>query len=164
MESAAERSVRKTMDSLEIRPLTRTDLADAARLLVTLNPDTPLQVVSARLATILAEHPHYRIVGAFREDRLVGVCGAWIATKIWCGRYLEIDNLVVDPGLHSGGIGTRLIAHLEAIGRESGCEMIMLGSYTANRASHRLYHRLGFEIWGFNFVKPLGNWSGKDGG
>ncbi len=149
------------MDPIEIRPLTIYDIADAARLLGTLNPDTPLPVVTARLETILAEHPHYQIFGAFREDRLVGVCGAWIATKIWCGRYLEIDNLVVDPELRSSGTGTLLISHMETIGRESGCDIIVLDSYTANHPSHRLYHRLGFEIWGFHFVKPIGNWSGK---
>jgi ribosomal protein S18 acetylase RimI-like enzyme len=149
------------MDSHDIRPLSNSDLAEAARLLGTLNPDTPLPLVRERLDTMLAEHPHYLLLGAFMGDRLVGVCGAWIATKIWCGRYLEIDNLVVDPELRSGGVGTRLIQHLEAVGRERDCKLLVLDSYTANHPSHRLYHRLGFEIWGFHFVKPIGDWSGK---
>jgi ribosomal protein S18 acetylase RimI-like enzyme len=151
------------MESPDIRPLTNADFAEAARLLGTLNPDTPLPLVRERLDTMLADHPHYQIVGAFIGNRLVGVCGAWIATKIWCGRYLEIDNLVVDPELRSGGVGTRLIRHLEAIGRERDCKLLVLDSYTANHPSHRLYHRLGFEIWGFHFVKPIGDWLGKDG-
>jgi ribosomal protein S18 acetylase RimI-like enzyme len=150
------------MDTVEIRTLTASDLADAARLLGTLNPETPPHVVSTRLETILAEHTHYRIFGAFENGLLTGVCGAWIATKIWCGKYLEIDNLVVDPECRSSGTGTRLIGHLVEYGRENGCEIIVLDSYTSNHASHRLYHRLGFEIWGFHFVKPIGNWSGKD--
>ena len=150
------------MENPDIRPLVKSDLSEAARLLGTLNPDTPLPLVRERLETILAEHPHYEIVGAFIGGNLVGVCGAWIATKIWCGRYLEIDNLVVDPALRSSGVGTCLIRHLEAIGRERDCTLLVLDSYTANHPSHRLYHRLGFEIWGFHFVKPIGNWSGKD--
>ena len=150
------------MEKPDIRPLVKSDLSEAARLLGTLNPDTPLPLVRERLETILAEHPHYEIVGAFIGGNLVGVCGAWIATKIWCGRYLEIDNLVVDPALRSSGVGTCLIRHLEAIGRERDCTLLVLDSYTANHPSHRLYHRLGFEIWGFHFVKPIGNWSGKD--
>jgi ribosomal protein S18 acetylase RimI-like enzyme len=150
------------MNPPEIRPLENNDLAEAVRLLGTLNSETPLPVVRERLETILREHPHYQIVGAFVDGRLAGVCGAWLATKIWCGLYLEIDNLVVDPEARSSGIGTCLIHHLEALGREHGCKLIVLDSYTANHASHRLYHRLGFEIWGFHFVRPIGDWSGKD--
>lgn len=150
------------MENADIRPLADADLAEAARLLGTLNHETPLPVLRERLETILAEHPHYQIVGAYLGERLVGVCGAWIATKIWCGRYLEIDNLVVDPELRSGGVGTRLIRHLEALGREKDCKLIVLDSYTANHPSHRLYHRLGFEIWGFHFVKAIGDWKGEE--
>ena len=150
------------MNPVNIRPLDDSDLAETARLLGTLNPDTPLPLVRERLDTILAEHPHYHLIGAFTADSLVGVCGAWIATKIWCGRYLEIDNLVVDPAQRSGGVGTLLIQHLEALGRERDCKILVLDSYTSNHPSHRLYHRLGFEIWGFHFIKPIGDWSGKD--
>lgn len=149
-------------ESVTIRPLAAADLPETTRLLGTLNRDTPLPLVRERLETILREHPHYQIVGAFMNDRLVGVCGAWIATKIWCGRYLEIDNLVVDPELRSSGVGTRLISHLEETGRQMDCTLLVLDSYTSNHASHRLYHRLGFEIWGFHFIKPIGDWSGKD--
>jgi ribosomal protein S18 acetylase RimI-like enzyme len=147
-----------------IRPLAASDLPDAVRLLGSLNPETPLPLISERLETILREHPHYQIFGAFDGGCLAGVCGAWIATKLWCGRYLEIDNLVVAPGERSAGIGTRLIEHLQAIGRGRGCNLIVLDAYTSNHASHRLYHRLGFEIWGFHFIKPIGDWSGKGGG
>lgn len=147
--------------SVDIRPLRQHDLGDAAWLLGTMNPDTPLPLVRDRLETLLRDHPHYQIAGAFREGRLAGVCGAWIATKIWCGRYLEIDNLVVDPAVRSGGIGSALIRHFERIAAESACNLIVLDSYTSNHASHRLYHRLGFEIWGFHFIRPIGDWSGK---
>lgn len=151
------------MTSVFIRPLGQTDLENAVHLLGALNPETPPLVVRERLEAILATHPHYQLAGAFDGDSLVGVCGAWIATKIWCGRYLEIDNLVVDPARRSGGTGTLLIRHFETLARELDCKVIVLDSYTSNHASHRLYHRLGFEIWGFHFIKPVGDWSGKNG-
>ena len=150
------------MDSVEIRTLDYADLPAASRLLGNLNPETPLSLVCERLTAILGDHPHYQIAGAFIDGRLVGVCGAWIATKIWCGRYLEIDNLVVDPELRSGGVGTRLLRHFEQLAVQNDCKIVVLDSYTSNHASHRLYHRLGFEIWGFHFIKPIGDWSGKD--
>jgi ribosomal protein S18 acetylase RimI-like enzyme len=143
------------MEPLTLRPLGETDLPSAAELLVFLNPSIPCETLRERLGTILLDHPHYRLTGAFYGDRLVGLTGAWIATKVWCGRYLEVDNLVVHPDARSAKIGTRLIENLEATAREEACEILVLDSYTSNHPSHRLYHRLGFEIWGFHFVKPL---------
>ena len=146
------------MEKTTIRPLEATDLADAAALLTFLNPETPSATIAARLDTLLADYSHYELIGAFADGTLVGVAGAWVATKIWCGRYLEIDNLVVAPAQRSAGIGSLLIRHLEALARERDCNIIVLDSDTANHPSHRLYHRLGFEIWGFHFAKPVGDW------
>jgi len=146
------------MDQPTIRPLVSENLSDAAALLATLNPETPAAIVEERLHTLLADHPHYELFGAFADGKLVGVAGAWIATKIWCGLYLEIDNLVVAENQRSSGTGSRLIEHLEGVARERGCKLVVLDSYTTNHPSHRLYHRLGFEIWGFHFVKPIGDW------
>jgi GNAT superfamily N-acetyltransferase len=148
------------MPDVRIQPLAPGDLASAANLLTQLNPETPAALVAERLRTLLADHSHYELFGAFSAGKLVGVAGAWIATKIWCGRYLEIDNLVVDPGQRSTGVGTLLIQHLEALARQRDCKIIVLDSYAANRSSHRLYHRLGFEIWSFHFIKPIGDWKG----
>lgn len=143
------------MDGTVIRALDAGDIDAAVSLLSFLNPSTDLQTLRERLQTILTEHPHYHLSGALVDGELVGLCGAWVATKIWCGRYLELDNLVVHPDHRSTKVGSRLIQHMEALGREKECEILVLDSYTSNHPSHRLYHRLGFEIWGFHFVKPL---------
>ena len=143
------------MQSPRIKPLGREDIASSAALLAFLNPDVPENVLAERIETIFADHPHYQLFGAFSEEEMVGLAGAWIATKIWCGRYLEIDNLVVHPGRRSSGAGTALIQHLEKMAREAECTTMVIDSYTANRQSHRLYFRLGFEIWSFHFIKPL---------
>lgn len=149
------------MDPVHIRPIPAAELPDASRLLVTLNPETPASIIAERLESILSDYPHYHLIGAYAGDKLAGVAGAWIATKIWCGRYLEIDNLVVDPVHRSLGIGSLLIGHLESKARESGCKIVVLDSYVANHPSHRLYYRLGFEVWGYHFVKPIGDWKGN---
>lgn len=138
-----------------IRQLANDDLPAATILLAHLNPSVPRDVLARRFETILAEHPHYLAFGAFVDGELAAVASAWIATKIWCGRYLEIDNIVVDPARRSSGLGSALIRHLEEIAREKDCNIAVLDSYTSNHPSHRLYHRLGFEIWGFHFIKPL---------
>jgi ribosomal protein S18 acetylase RimI-like enzyme len=149
------------MQEICIRLLTTADLHPAAEILTQLNPETPAAIIATRLETILAEHGTYQIFGAFAGETLAGVAGAWIGTKIWCGRYLEIDNLVVAAEQRSSGLGSRLIQHLEALAVERDCKVVVMDSYAANRPSHRLYHRLGYEIWGFHFIKPIGDWQGS---
>ncbi len=148
------------MAEISIRPLGPADLPTAAQLLAPLNPDTSQGLILERLKTVLTDHPHYELFGAFSDGTMAGVAGAWIATKIWCGRYLEIDNLVVSENHRSCGIGSRLMAHLEELARERDCKVLVLDSYASNTASHRLYYRLGFEIWSFHFIKPIGDWKG----
>jgi ribosomal protein S18 acetylase RimI-like enzyme len=146
------------MKPISIRALAPDELAQASELLQELNPDVPVTVLAERLHTLLRDHSHYELIGAFSETQLLAVAGAWVATKLWCGRYLEIDNLVVASSQRASGIGTQLIQHLEGIGRDRDCKVMVLDSYTSNQASHRLYHRLGYEIWGFHFIKPIGDW------
>lgn len=140
---------------VEIRLLSPDDLNAATGLLAQLNPGVPEEIVRQRFETILADHPHYHAYGAFNGPELIGLAGAWIATKVWCGLYLEIDNLVIDPAHRSSGVGTCLMNALENRANELGCKLLVLDSYVSNSASHRLYHRLGYEIRGFHFVKEL---------
>ena len=140
---------------MEIRVLNPDDLAAAVGLLAHLNPTVPVETVRRRFETILTEHPHYQAYGAFSGGTLIGLAGAWVATKVWCGLYLEVDNLVIDPEHRSSGIGTLLMNALEVRARELGCNILVLDSYVSNSPSHRLYHRLGYEIRGFHFVKEL---------
>ncbi len=140
---------------IAIRLLGEDDHLAATGLLAHLNPDCPGSTLVERFRTILADHPHYHPYGAFLDGRMVGFAGVWIGTRIWSGRYLEVDNLVVHPGHRSLGVGTLLLDHFVALARERDCRMVVLDSYTSNHPSHRLYHRLGFEIWGYHFVKPL---------
>ena len=136
---------------------------EVIRLLALLNPETPTAVLEQRLADLLREHPNYELIAAYLPDgRMAGITGLWTGTKMWCGRYLEIDNLVVDPDCRSAGVGTAIIEYAESLARLRHCNLLILDSYTGNRASHRLYHRLGLEVWGFHFVKTLGDWSGAD--
>ena len=141
---------------ITFRQLFEADALSAVGLLAHLNPDCPVPVLRDRFATILRDHPHYRAIGGFATDgKLLGFAGIWIATKIWCGKYLEVDNLVVHPSHRATGVGTAILRHLEDLARAEDCNLLVLDSYTCNHASHRLYHRLGYEIWGFHFIRQV---------
>ena len=100
--------------------------------------------------------PHnYFQVGAFDGDRCMGISGVWIGNKLWCGKYLEIDHIVIRNEARSEGIGKTLVDFLKKLAEEEQCISIGLDSFTFNHQSHKFFFREGFEIKGFHFVHVL---------
>lgn len=100
--------------------------------------------------------PHnYYQVAAYQNDELIAVSGYWIATKLYCGRYFEIDNFIVTEHARSSGVGTMMIDWMEKEAKSMKCNFLMLDAYTGNKSAHRFYLRLGFNITGFHFMKEV---------
>ncbi len=136
-----------------IRLLAENELAIMMPLIETLNPDIPPAVLAQRLAEI--RENDYRCAGAFVDDRCVGVAGMWFGTRFWCGRYVDIDNVVVDPSWRGHGIGQALLDWVEDYARRQGCEKAVLDAYVTNDRAHAFYMRRGYRIIGFHFDKDL---------
>jgi len=98
---------------------------------------------------------NFKMVGAFLGDKLVGVSGYWILRMLYCGRYIQVSSFIVEEEKRGLGIGQKILKELQKIGRELGCEKIILDSFTENKKSHPLYFREGFHIRGFHFMKDL---------
>jgi len=100
--------------------------------------------------------PHnYFQIGAFDGDECIGMSGAWIGNKLWCGKYLEVDHIIVSSECRSKGVGGLLLEFLKAIAQEENCGSLGLDSFTHNHQSHKFFFKNGFEIKGYHFVKVL---------
>jgi GNAT superfamily N-acetyltransferase len=100
--------------------------------------------------------PHgYHCIAAFLEDRIVGVAGYWLGARFYCGEYMDVDNVVVDPELRAQRIGAQMMDWLEAKARDLGCKLVVLDSYVTYAGAHRFYFRQGYEILGFHFFKRM---------
>jgi len=97
----------------------------------------------------------YKIVAAFKGDKMVGISGYWISLMLYCGRYLQASNLVVDKDLRKSGVGKKLLNYLESKAKKMDCKKMVLDSYVLNTKSHPLFFREGFYIRGFHFMKDL---------
>jgi GNAT superfamily N-acetyltransferase len=101
----------------------------------------------------------YQMLLAFNESdnglELLGVAGFWVSRMFYCGRYLQVSNLIVNEKFRSNGIGKKILQYLEMIALKQQCIKIVLDSYTENKRSHSLYFGEGFYIRGFHFVKDL---------
>ena len=122
-------------------------------LIVQLTPELS-QADYARLLTGMVPHNYHQLV-ALDEDHTVGVSGYWLGHKLYCGKYLEIDNFVVDKEHRSSGVGGLLLEWLEAEARREGCSLLMLDAYVENFNAHRFYYRHGFHARGFHYLKRL---------
>jgi GNAT superfamily N-acetyltransferase len=101
----------------------------------------------------------YRMVAAYDADQCVGICGIWVATKIYSGKYMELDNVVVADTHRSHGIGKLLCDYATELARAEGVEMMMLDAYRENHRAHAFYERDGFIRRGFHMLRPIAGWA-----
>ena len=98
---------------------------------------------------------NYKMVAGYIDDKMIAVSGYWIARMLYCGRYLQASNLVVDENFRGRGAGKQILNYLENKARDLGCDKMVLDSYTENKKSHSLYFGEDFYIRGFHFMKDL---------
>lgn len=140
--------------TLQIRVLTRIeDMLDQIETIRFLYPNITLEKYQEFLSEML---PHnYTQIGVFENQTCLGITGCWSATKLWTGKYLEIDNFVVNPEYRSKGIGKMLTDFIEQKAVDLGCSSIVLDAFTGNFGAHRFYYNQGYSPKGFHFVKVL---------
>ncbi len=127
----------------------------AFSLVKLLNPALTESVFEKHLSEML-HLKNYFLINAFdQKNTLVGVCGYWIATKFYCGKYMEIDNFIIDPNHRNLNYGQLFLQHLEKIAQKEKCETVMLDAYVENFNGHRFYYRNGYIARGFHFLKKV---------
>ena len=111
----------------------------------------------AHYTSLLAQMvPHnYKQILVFHENRVVAVCGFWIGTKIWCGKYLELDNVIVSKDFRSHDIGKRMTRYLIDKAKKEDCNMLGLDVYTDNYRGIKFYMNEGFIPRGFHMINVL---------
>jgi GNAT superfamily N-acetyltransferase len=118
-----------------------------------LYPTMPIEKYTNYLSEMVAHN--YIQIAVFENEVCLGITGCWTNTKLWTGKYLEIDNFVVNPEHRSKGIGKILTDYIEQKALNLGCSSIVLDAFTANFAAHRFYYNQGYGPKGFHFVKIL---------
>lgn len=118
-----------------------------------LYPSLTIQQYSTELDVML---PHnYGQVAVFEGDECLGISGFWVGNKLWCGKYLELDNIVVLESHRSKGVGKLIFDFLSRKAQELNCTMMSLDSYTYNFKAHKFFYNEGFAPRGFHFINIL---------
>ncbi len=115
------------------------------------------QLTEDQYTTLLGEMVpnNYFQAAAYEGDNCVAVSGYWICTKLYSGKYIEIDNFVVDHHHRGKNVGKLLLDWMLEEGRKNGCKTAMLDAYVENFRAHHFYYREGFIARGFHYLKAL---------
>jgi GNAT superfamily N-acetyltransferase len=120
-----------------------------------LNPKTEKELVAQRLQDLLKTD--YQCVGVYHNSKLIAISGIWILNKIYAGKHIEPDNVMVHPDYQKNGIGEILMNWIHNYAKEIGCISSELNCYVKNPGGVRFWIRQGYNIVGYHFIKRLEN-------
>jgi GNAT superfamily N-acetyltransferase len=118
-----------------------------------LYPNMSIQTYETYLQEMIPNN--YTQIAVFENNKCIAISGCWIGTKLWCGRYLELDNVIVHPNHQQKGVGKLISKYLDEKAEKLNCNIMALDAYTTNFKAHRFYYNQGFGPKGFHFVKIL---------
>jgi aminoglycoside 3-N-acetyltransferase I len=101
---------------------------------------------------LLLAKPHFMVLVALSEDRVVGGLAAYVLDKFEQERKeIYIYDLAVLEGHRRRGIATRLITELKGIARQIGVYVIYVQADKVDDAAVKLYQSLGTKEDVFHF-------------
>nr|WP_310555366.1 GNAT family N-acetyltransferase [Flavobacterium sp.] len=140
--------------SMQTRELTTiTEMLSQFEIITYLYPNFTVEKYESYLNEMI---PHnYKQLAIFENDVCVALTGFWTGTKLWSGKYIEIDNFIVHPDHRMKGLGKIMTDYIDAKANELGCTMIVLDAFTGNFKAHRFYYNQGYAPKGFHFIKMI---------
>ena len=142
-------------ENLSIRELTSSDLEEIILLTKHLNPDLTEDKLRSRTLEMF-EFDNYKCFGLYDENQtLLGLTGLWITVRLYSGKQIELDHLIINPEIQSKGIGRVFLNLMEIWAKENACDTAELNTYVQNSKSHKFYFNTGYQILGYHFQKNL---------
>ena len=139
---------------METRILTqKEEMLQQLEIIKQLYPDFTIEKYGTLLDEMLKGN--YQQIIVTKNNQTLALTGVWIGTKLWSGKYVEIDSFVVHEAFRGQKIGDILIAEVHKIANEVNANQIVLDAFTTNFAAGKFYINHGFNPKGFHFVKIL---------
>jgi len=122
-------------------------------LVALLNPGTSEKILLERLNVMMENN--YQCLGVYDKEKLIGVCGLWTLMKLYNGKHLEPDNVIILPEYRGKGIGELLMEWIDNYAAENNYEAIELNAYVENLKGVEFWKKTGYFIRGHHFQKLL---------
>lgn len=134
--------------------LTDKNIVEIAKLGKQLNPKLSIEKIESYLKEMFT-FSNYNCFGLYQNKKLIGISSGWVTVRLYCGKQLELDNVIIDNKLQSKGLGTHFFELIENWANEQNFDSIELNTYVQNSKSHKFYFNKGFSIIGYHFQKKL---------
>lgn len=118
-----------------------------------LNIDLSPTIIQERLNDMVANG--YQCVGVYDDEKLIGICGMWILYKVYVGKHLEPDNVIIHPDYRSKGIGEKMMEWVENFAKENNCEALELNAYLINEKGRKFWEENKYKKLGVHFQKKI---------
>ena len=104
-----------------------------------------------RVDAVVSSFP---ILEARRDGRLAGMAFVSIVLDAPVP-YAILEDVVVDPQLRGGGVGSAIIDWVSERAKAAGCKRVFLESGLGNHRAHHLFEHKGFETCSIVMMKRL---------
>ncbi|SEA64868.1 GNAT family N-acetyltransferase [Paraburkholderia sartisoli] len=98
----------------------------------------------------------YRLLGACMGEQIVGLIGYREMENLLYGRFVYVDDLVIDTGERQRGLGATLVTAVRNEATRLGCQHLVLDTGLHMALAQRFYFRQGLLARGMHFVEALG--------
>lgn len=113
----------------------------------------PFNVLENRLTEMIPMG--YKCIGVYDQDELIGICGVWVLNKLYAGRHVEPDNVIISPQYQGKGIGELMMGFLNDYAKEMDCETAEVNCYAENLRGIKFWERNGYVSKGYHMIKNL---------
>lgn len=102
-------------------------------------------------------YPNYRLFVAVSDTAPEKVLGSYALLIMHNLAHMGtpsaiVEDVVVDVGCRSQGIGRQMMEHARSEAAKAGCYKLALSSNRRRERAHAFYESLGFELHGYSFV------------
>ncbi|WP_372793054.1 GNAT family N-acetyltransferase [Lutibacter sp.] len=141
------------MENIEIKLIETKNILSIFPLLKELNSTTSDTILKQRLLEMTTQH--YKCVGMYLNNELIGISGLWFLTRHYCGRTVEPDHVVINFKHRNKGLGKKLFEWIYNYAQSIGYEATELNTYIENVKSHKFYENEGFKKLGYHYLKKF---------
>ncbi|HWY11807.1 MAG TPA: GNAT family N-acetyltransferase [Bacteroidia bacterium] len=135
----------------KIKLIPKESIKSIIPLAALLNPNLTEEILIKRLDMMM--EMNYECLGVFDKENLIGICGLWTLVKLYNGKHLEPDNVIIHPDYRNKGIGELMMAWIDNYAKEQNCEVIELNCYVENLKGIEFWKKTGLYIRGHHFQK-----------
>lgn len=97
----------------------------------------------------------FRLSAAWCDGRIVGVIGYRFQENLLYGRFVFVDDLVVQKEFRSEGVGAQLLSAARTYAREIGCRHFVLDTGLHMARAQRFYFSQGLLAHAMGFCETL---------